>query len=633
MNKRYKSLSILAALALLFTSFASAAAAQSEDEDDSSIELVSQTSWVTADAPFQLTAAVATERPATSLDVVITVYGAVRSRSAFLSSVEGRASSSTAVILERRPLTEALSPAGTISVNWPVSDSSQRATYLANNGVYPVKVELQDTESNDSVSEFMTHIVKVAEAPNKLNVSTVLPINIAVEDDVNTPITGDEFGQVAQLLTANPNLNVDVAPSPQAIERTSLSEEPAAAQNINALTEAVSDRSLLARTWEDVPASIYKEYPQEAKEQLTRGTNIGSTLGSLDSTTWLATSPINSDAANSLLNQGYENFVVRESNLSSSSRSTSVARPFQLRVGNDTVPAIQADNGLSGHFDERGVLGAHQLLADLAVLWNDYPSQERVFVVEPPRSWQLDPEFLQVYLQALNASPVATAVSLQNAFELPKEGTTRSFSAPSDDDNPSLPSDLNQQRRQLDGFTSMVEEDNVVLGNFQRSLLSSESLRLSEDERENNIDNWDDTFDKQLAAIRLPAERSIRLTARDGEIPISVQNDTGYPVKVNLRLSGDQIAFPEGRQRTIEVPLQQVTDRFAIEARTSGAFPVQVEMTSPDGTLSLYESRVTVRSTATSGVGVFLTAGSLGFLVLWWMHSIYKTRRKRQAAA
>jgi hypothetical protein len=62
------------------------------------------------------------------------------------------------------------------------------------------------------------------------------------------------------------------------------------------------------------------------------------------------------------------------------------------------------------------------------------------------------------------------------------------------------------------------------------------------------------------------------------------------------------------------------TTRLDIEvrSRTSGAFPFEVEVTSPDGELALATTRYSVRSTAVSGVGLALSIGAGVFLVVWW---------------
>jgi hypothetical protein len=50
----------------------------------------------------------------------------------------------------------------------------------------------------------------------------------------------------------------------------------------------------------------------------------------------------------------------------------------------------------------------------------------------------------------------------------------------------------------------------------------------------------------------------------------------------------------------------------------------------PDGELQVGRTRITVRSTAFSGVGVVLSVGAGTFLAAWWIRNVVKTRRDRR---
>jgi hypothetical protein len=64
--------------------------------------------------------------------------------------------------------------------------------------------------------------------------------------------------------------------------------------------------------------------------------------------------------------------------------------------------------------------------------------------------------------------------------------------------------------------------------------------------------------------------------------------------------------------------------------RASGAFPLRITATSPDGVLTVSRARVTVRSTAVSGVGLVLSIGALLVLVVWWASHWRTARRNRR---
>jgi hypothetical protein len=53
-------------------------------------------------------------------------------------------------------------------------------------------------------------------------------------------------------------------------------------------------------------------------------------------------------------------------------------------------------------------------------------------------------------------------------------------------------------------------------------------------------------------------------------------------------------------------------------------------VTSPDGSIVLDRSTFDVRSTAISGVGIFLSIGAGLFLAIWWARHWRDTRRSRR---
>jgi hypothetical protein len=64
-----------------------------------------------------------------------------------------------------------------------------------------------------------------------------------------------------------------------------------------------------------------------------------------------------------------------------------------------------------------------------------------------------------------------------------------------------------------------------------------------------------------------------------------------------------------------------------VQMRASGAFPLGVTITSPDGSVVLDRTSFTIRSTAISGVGLVLSIGAGLFLLIWWARHWRTARR------
>ena len=134
-----------------------------------------------------------------------------------------------------------------------------------------------------------------------------------------------------------------------------------------------------------------------------------------------------------------------------------------------------------------------------------------------------------------------------------------------------------------------------------------------------------------LAQVRVQPRSTVTITSSKAEIPIGFQNTSDQPLTVHLKLESDRLLFPDGAERDVLLPAHRSTTvRVAVETRGSGTSPVLMTVTTPDGLPIGGPTRITVRSTFVSGVGVFLTVGAIVFLALWWGWDI-RRRRKRRA--
>ena len=105
-----------------------------------------------------------------------------------------------------------------------------------------------------------------------------------------------------------------------------------------------------------------------------------------------------------------------------------------------------------------------------------------------------------------------------------------------------------------------------------------------------------------------------------------MRSTTGYTAHVLLEVASDRLKFPRGATKNLTLARQDTTTRFTVQSQGSGAIPLRVLLKSPDGRIVLAQSRLTIRSTNVSGVGVALSAGALFVLLVWWRR--HHTRRK-----
>ena len=190
--------------------------------------------------------------------------------------------------------------------------------------------------------------------------------------------------------------------------------------------------------------------------------------------------------------------------------------------------------------------------------------------------------------------------------------------------------DVQAARRQLVAFASMLAPENTLDDRIEEVLLVAEGTGLRSGRRRDYLQGVASQIRAQTSTVQVPAHRSITLTARTGEIPVTVLSGTGYPLNVQIHVSSDKLDFPRGSVRAVGLDRRSTTERFSVRARTSGSFPLRVSLVSPDGALVLGTSRFTVRSTAASGVGVVLSIGAGSFLLVWWARHLVRGRRNRR---
>jgi hypothetical protein len=120
------------------------------------------------------------------------------------------------------------------------------------------------------------------------------------------------------------------------------------------------------------------------------------------------------------------------------------------------------------------------------------------------------------------------------------------------------------------------------------------------------------------------------LASRNGVIPVGITNTTGYPVRVSVRLVSNRLSFLPADTQPLRLNGDSTTLLFHVQARTTGRFPVQVQILTPNG-VELTHDELVVRSTAYNLIALIITIGAALFLLLWWGRRFLPRSRTAQA--
>ena len=623
--------------------------AQPVSSGSGSMTLLSQSPWVGAGADFAMRLRIRRPDGPSNLEVAATVYPAVATRSEFAETLRDRATKAPLAPVQVFPLnTLEPNPSGDVSVVLRLQD---RVSLGRDDGVFPLRVDLRERGSGRTLHHFTTHIVHL---PNehggaRLGLSLVLPVHAAPSVEANGERRTSAVDRLTALnaaLDAAHNVPVALAPTPETLLVLAPSADEPAATALRSLQQRAATSELLNQTFvpTNLPGLVAAGLEQDATTQVTWGPAAAAgVLGvSTDGRPWMSEGPLDDRTLGMLGARGVERLVAVDHNLEPiAGHNLTVTHPFQLRAGSRMVQTVAADPGLAAHFDNSvpPALGASRLLADLAVIYLDQPGADRRGVVAvAPRTWRADRSFVETLSAGLAAHPVLDAITLDTLFTsvAPLRGAggralVRRLARPASDGLADSAAQLRAARRRLDALASVLGATTPAQVDIERRLLLAESREVrTARQRAPYVNAVLAGIDELRRDIRMPENRSITLTDRRAEIPVTFQNRTGVPAKVVVKVESDKLDFPRGTSHTLELSRRNTTERFSVVSRTSGAFPLRITLESPDGYLVIGQTRLTVRSTAASSVSLVVSLGAALFLAVWWGRHALRGRRARK---
>lgn len=237
---------------------------------------------------------------------------------------------------------------------------------------------------------------------------------------------------------------------------------------------------------------------------------------------------------------------------------------------------------------------------------------------------------LRTFIRAVADDP---RISLVTLAELVADPPTRTVTLPSAaDPPPSFFRAISRAAGALADFRSYTLPNNRLAGILRTALARSRSTaewnaRWAAGRR--RAQAIVETVEGQQRLVA-GAEGSVTFTSRRGSVPVTVTNGSTYPVRVRVRLASSKLVLTDGSTRTVTVepPGEQIV--FKGSARSTGAFPVQVQVTSPNGAIRFDAGEITVRSTAANIPALVLTIGGALFLLVWSARKL-SARRKANA--
>jgi hypothetical protein len=685
-----------AALVVSLTAGVTAAGASPAPAAPVPLTLVSQTPWVTpTENTFDLKVMPGATTTSAALGLSVSVYTCLSSVSAFDQSVDSASGPAGSPIdtttaplpLSGLPVTAggvydlsmpvhvgrgAPAAAGGFAIDLP-STGGQCADYPS--GVYPVRVQLVDTSSGQTVGGFTTHLVftEATTGTERLNVAVVLPIATTLgpaHDPGAAQLTADPSSALAPPSAADSaavtatvaaigagsrqSVPLTLEASPQTLQSLSATGHETTLDQLATLADTPSIHQFAMAPFVPVNAAglVAAGLEGELGLQVARGAQV--MAAKLPETTsaapvsptnsglgaWFTNDGLDTGALTQLQADGYRQVVVPAASVPGSPVDDSAVEPFQLSTDpGSSVAAVAASADLAARFTAdpgNPALAASQLAAELAQIYYEKPNdtRPRIVVAMAPSGWTDDPTFVGTLLDALDQNPIIQAVTTTDLFAKlpasPCRGECRTVASPGGSGLPVAA--IRAQRHRVAALgtaasTAAAQRITTQLGDL---VLAGQSERLRPAGQAGVLRNVGLAVDAQLDQLQVAGDQAITLTSQKGRVPVTITSDAPYPVTGTLTLTSDKLTFPE-TQRVTVVPGKTNPFYFNVQTRASGLFKVDVSLSSPAGGLTLAAGQVSVRSTATSVVGVVLSLGALAVLLVWWLRTSRKRRAKRRA--
>ena len=630
---------------MLVISVPAARGAQEPEPPAPFVRVAQLTPWVAPDRPFTARIQISNtnEVPLDDVVVRITFHPRVITRSEIRAALDFGPTGAVVTTIERSsPKTIAPGRQRTIKIREDIGGR------LTARGPYPIAITVTHNQGTVQFNSIMPFFPPTE--AGRLNVSWVVPIGdtsaIPPGTVDATAIEALDLERTTELLgviAARAPAPVTLAPSPAFIETvgdlTSRGITGSAGEALAALRRAVATVAEVASVPYapvNLPALVAQGPEGDLHLHLERGAAVIEQLAGRSPTPQAFVPPsleLDVGSLQELARSGIGGTVISAGSLRTTPSEPTRLLPdqfgplFSFTLNGSGIEGVLPDPDIRARIESSpdGALLAQAIIAETLGVWQELPlyaPDRTVTLVTTPQA----PTALAAALDGLAKAPWITLQPLSRTLArlgaddrvAPTRGSTdeRSY--------------LSVARAALAALDGIVVEPLPDRDELERAILLAESDTWRDDPAAGVAlaAAVTDRVEQVTGSIDV-AQRTVTLTSRIGDVPLTVVNDNPFPVRVRVRLAGTKIAFPEGESQVRQLTPGDNTFSFPVEARAAGAFPLDVLIEAPDGQRRLATGRLVVRSTVVSAVSLAIVGGSALFLLAAWVRRAVRADRRR----
>lgn len=499
---------------------------------------------------------------------------------------------------------------------------------LEDPGAHPVRIRLRDADGSEltHVVTFLQRLPDAGDPQARVDAAVILDLADPFASSTAPADRRRNIQELLEIADAHPDVPLGLDLSPDLAR--DLRGDPLTLVLLEALV-ARDDVEVLATTYVpiDPQQMIAEGSADDIHNQIELGRQaLSNSIGRIGSGTWILRTAIDDETATILHRAGISQAIVTDSVID----SPATAGPVRLGAGTDVPAAIGSSLiPISGDAVDDPVLETMRAFtAGIERTRLDGRDSSTAILVGPTT----DPAVLDTVLRRLDGTdPHLRAHRPTDLFG----GGPFSAAAlrPVTVDISDGYIEARQRAEDLHtSYRSMLRDDTPIDTAFTKELARTASIELTDRERIEQLDRIGDRIDEAFTAISTSESERLTLGTRDAHIPVAFTSTATEPLRVRVHLSApDRLEFPDDVIEATILPKQRTVLQVPVRTHTSGDTPMTVRVTTPDDRIVIATSRYTIRSTAVSSVGLVLTIGAAGFLIVWWSRHILRSRRIRRA--
>ncbi|MEW6059674.1 MAG: DUF6049 family protein [Actinomycetota bacterium] len=645
-------------------------AARAQETSTVRLALLSQTPWNSTDRA-QLVLHVRAENEGDQqlddLSLEATLFGAVLSRTAYESSL--LTDPSTGILsVQTFPTVNSLDPGASRVFRIEIDLSAVSELSATQSLVYPLKIDLRSGPG--SLAAIRTPVVFLVRTP-------LVPLNLAwtfvLTSQVHLGPDGvfespaleraiskggrlaEEIRALSRLVAEERPPALDVVVSPMLLVQLAAMRNgysvldggqvrtvgaghggaASAAQMFAELKEIAASSAVELSTFPysepSLPALAASGLAGDLQVQLERGADTAQTLLGLTPVRTLLCPPgseLDQTSLDQLPAQGIELLLLDSETVSLPQQAKGFAPPpaVSLPTDDSSIVALVSDPNVEALLSSSlasggGALAAQAVLGELAVIWLQAPSEERAIALRFPETLPTAPGALfgPLVRGAAEAPWLVTRKATALAVSFPPTAEARPGTEEQSTFAPTYVEQLTQARRKVEILRPMLAGDSRTADQLDAQLLIAEAGQFVQDPTagEQFIASVRGRADAALGAVRPDGDQTITLTSSSAKgIPVRITNGNKEPVRVTVRLLSQHLRTSP--RASVVLPADETaTVSLDVELRTTGRFPVTVQVLTPSGYL-IAQGTLVVRSTALNRIALVITIGAALLALLVW---------------